>query len=298
MSQVSASVEAQAAHGLDRKAMLGASGALAILLVGTGVWWWSSGFEDTDNAYTAAHVATLSSKVPGLVSDVLIEENQKVKKGQVLVRIDQRDYHNSLDQLRAQLRETEANLDLARRDFDRAVKLYSQSVVSEQARDTASAKYRQLGSFRDSILAQISQSELNLEYTEIRAPSDGTVGKKAVEPGMVVSAAQPLLSFVDARAPWVTANFKETQLRKVRPGQTVEVEIDSIAGKTFEAEVESITPGTGATFALIPPENATGNFTKIVQRVPVRIRFLPESIRGFEDRIVPGLSVEAKVYLK
>lgn len=129
----------------------------------------------------------------------------------------------------------------------------------------------------------------------LRAPEDGTIGKKSVEAGMVVAPGEPLLSFVDAATPWVDANFKETQLRKIRPGQRARVEIDSIGGRQFEAVVDSIAPGTGSTFALIPPENATGNFTKIVQRVPVRLRFLVDSIKGYEDRIVPGLSAEAKI---
>jgi membrane fusion protein (multidrug efflux system) len=115
---------------------------------------------------------------------------------------------------------------------------------------------------------------------------------------MVVSAGEPLLSFVDSRAPWLVANFKETQLRKMRVGQKAEIEVDSIEGKVFEGEVESFSPGTGATFALIPPDNATGNFTKIVQRLPVRIRFDEASIKGYEDRLAPGLSAEVKVYIK
>ena len=138
---------------------------------------------------------------------------------------------------------------------------------------------------------------MNLSFTELRAPADGIVGKKLVEAGMVVAPGQPLLSFVDSRAPWVVANFKETQLKKMNVGQKCEIKIDSIGGKKFEGQIESFAPGTGATFALIPPENATGNFTKIVQRVPVRIHFTPSSIQGYEDRIVSGLSVEAKVQL-
>ncbi len=251
--------------------------------------------ESTDNAYVGANVATLSTKVPGLVTQVLVEENQKVKKGQILVAIDPRDFQNALDQQEAQLRSVEASLTLAKKDEKRAVDLFAEGAVSAQFRDEANAKAQELENQWASLRAQIEQSELNLQFTLLRAPSDGTIGKKAVESGMVVAPGEPLLAFVDAGTPWVDANFKETQLRKIRPGQKAEVAIDSIGGKRFEAVVDSIAPGTGSTFALIPPENATGNFTKIVQRVPVRLRFLADSIQGYEDRIVPGLSVEAKI---
>ena len=273
-------------------------GAGAALLLAA-AWFLTSGrFESTDNAYVNAHIATLSAKVPGLVTEVLVEENQKVTQGQVLARLDPRDYQNALAQQEAQLGSTEASLTLAEKDRKRAVDLFAEQAVSAQYRDAAQAKAQELEDQRDSLLAQIQQSRLNLQFTELRAPSDGIVGEKSVEPGMVAAAGQPLLSFVDAREPWVTANFKETQLRQIRVGQRAELSIDSIAGKKFAAVVESLSPGTGATFALIPPENATGNFTKIVQRVPVRLRFLADSIKGYEDRIVPGLSVEAQILVK
>jgi membrane fusion protein (multidrug efflux system) len=276
------------------RALIGASLALAL-----GAVYWAStlGKEDTDNAYTAAHVATLSPKVNGLVTEVLVEENYKVKKDQVLIRIDQRDYRNALDSLNAQLGGVQASLILAEKDQRRSSMLFQEKAVTEQDRDNDATKVQELQKKRDALRAQIAQAQLNLDFTEIKAPSDGTIGKKLVEPGMVISAGQPLLSFVDSQAPWVVANFKETQLKKMRIGQKCEIEIDSIGGKTFDGVIESFSPGTGATFALIPPDNATGNFTKIVQRLPVRIRFVPSSIRGFEDRIVPGLSAEATVFL-
>ena len=271
----------------------GVGAAAVVLLAAWSIFGGRS--ESTDNAYVEANVATLSSKVPGLVSQVLVEENQKVKKGQILVVIDPRDYQNALDQQEAQLRSIEANLKLAKKDEKRAVDLFAEQAVSAQYRDAAQAKAQELSNQWSSLRAQIQQTELNLQFTMLRAPEDGTIGKKSVDAGMVVSPGEPLLAFVDAATPWVDANFKETQLRKIRPGQRARIEIDSIAGKQFEAVVDSIAPGTGSTFALIPPENATGNFTKIVQRVPVRLRFLVDSIKGYEDRIVPGLSVEAKI---
>ncbi len=272
-------------------------GVAAVLIFGTFLWIQTSHYESTDNAYTEAHVATLSPKVAGLVTEVLVEENYKVKKDQVLVRIDPRDYQNALNRLQAELGGVEASLKLAKKDYQRASSLFIEQAVTEQYRDDNATKVLELQKKRDELQSQVTQARLNLSFTELRAPADGIVGKKLVEAGMVVSPGQPLLAFVDSRTPWIVANFKETQLKKMSIGQRCEIKIDSIGGKKFEGTLESFAPGTGATFALIPPENATGNFTKIVQRVPVRIHFTPESIQGYEDRIVSGLSVEAKIYL-
>jgi membrane fusion protein (multidrug efflux system) len=230
---------------------------VAAAIIGGGAWYYSLRFETTDNAYTAAHLATLSPKVAGLVTEVLVEENYKVKKDQVLVRIDNRDYKNALDHLKAELGAAEALLKKATKDLERSQKLFIARAATEQERDDDVTNLRQLEKKYDALKAQVDEAELNLQYTEIRAPADGTVGKKLVEPGMVINIGQPLMSFVDSQPPWIVANFKETQLKKMVPGQKAEIEIDSIGGKTFEGVIESFAPGTGATFALIPPDNAT-----------------------------------------
>jgi membrane fusion protein (multidrug efflux system) len=283
---------------LNRTRISIAVGAGIAIVAGASWWAWSLRYEDTDNAYTAAHVATLSPKVGGLVTDVLVEENYRVKKDQVLVRIDPRDFQNAVENLKAEMGGVTASLELAHLNYRRSMRLLAQKAVPEQDRDNDRTRVQELVNKRESLKAQLAQAELNLSFTQLRAPSDGIVGKKLVEAGMVVNPAQPLLSFVDSQAPWVVANFKETQLRKMRIGQMTEIQIDSIGGRVFEGVIESFSPGSGATFALIPPDNATGNFTKIVQRVPVRIRFVEDSIRGYEDRIVPGLSAEASVDLQ
>jgi membrane fusion protein (multidrug efflux system) len=279
---------------LKKKLALGI-GTAALLFIALSAYW--SRFEETDNAYTSAHVATLSSKISAPVLEVLVEENYRVKKDQVLVRLDMRDFQNTLQNLKAELGSIDASLDFAKKDNTRWAELFTEGAVSEHDRDRRTTTFQELRKKRDALLAKIAQAELDLSFTEIKAPSDGTVGKKLVEAGMMVGPGQPLLSFVDSQTPWVIANFKETQLKKMEIGQVVEIEIDSIGGKHFAGEVESFAPGTGATFALIPPDNATGNFTKIVQRLPVRIRFLPDAIKGYEERIVPGLSAEVTVRL-
>lgn len=145
--------------------------------------------------------------------------------------------------------------------------------------------------------AALAEAEQNLQYTVIPAPTSGRVGNKTVEAGQRLNPGQALMSIVSDK-PWVVANFKETQLNKMRIGQPVEIKIDSFPEHEFEGTIESFAPASGASFAIIKSDNATGNFTKIVQRIPVKIMISPESARGYEDRIVPGMSVVATVQVK
>lgn len=142
--------------------------------------------------------------------------------------------------------------------------------------------------------ANLGEAQLQLSYTQIKAPVAGRIGRKSVEVGEQIQPRQPLMAVVGQDL-WVIANFKETQLGKMQQGEKVEVEIDSFPGRTFTGTVDSLSPASGAEFALLPPDNATGNFTKIVQRIPVKIRLNPESVKGYESRIVPGMSATVTV---
>ena len=144
--------------------------------------------------------------------------------------------------------------------------------------------------------AMLAQAELNLEYSVVKAPTRGIVSKKSINPGQVVQPGQPLLAIVDIEHVWVTANFKETQLRDMRPGQLVDVEVDAYGGRDFHGKVDSIAAATGARFSLLPPENATGNFVKVVQRVPVKI--VLEGGQDAERLLRPGMSVVPTVYTR
>ena len=144
--------------------------------------------------------------------------------------------------------------------------------------------------------AALAQAELNLHYTTLKAPADGVVSRKIVEVGQVVQVGQPLLALVSLADVWVTANFKETQLRLMRDGQPATVEVDGLGGKEFKGHVDSIAAATGARFSLLPPENATGNYVKVVQRVPVKIVLEPGQD---PDRLLrPGMSVTPTVYVR
>jgi membrane fusion protein (multidrug efflux system) len=136
----------------------------------------------------------------------------------------------------------------------------------------------------------VRQAKLNLAYTEIKAPAAGRVGRKTVEAGQRIQPGEPLMSIVPEQV-WVIANFKETQLKHMQPGQPATVDIDAFPDHDFRGWVDSFSPASGAQFAMLPPENATGNFTKIVQRIPVKIMLDPKTVKGYQDRLVPGMSV-------
>jgi len=238
--------------------------------------------ESTDDAYTTGHIHNISSRVSGTVIAVRVDDNQVVHQGDVLIELDPTDYQVQVDQARADYETAKANL-------ARAQTLLAAGAVAKQDFDTYTSAC-------EVAAAKLKDAEDQLAYCTIRAPADGRIGSKTVETGNRINAGSALMAVVEDI--WVTANFKETQLAEMRPGQQAEIRIDAIPGKTFRGVVDSWAPGSGSTFALLPPDNATGNFTKIVQRVPVKIRFDPASLRGYENRIVPGLSCEPSVLLR
>jgi membrane fusion protein (multidrug efflux system) len=232
-----------------------------IAALGLGGWflWDTLNWESTDDAYVSAHVLMLAPKVGGTVSKVLVDENQAVKAGQLLVQFEGQDYATAHSQAQADMASLDADARQAKVDFERQAQLLKDGVVTQQQYDQALAKSRSLDQRLRAASYKAQQAQLNLSYTQL-------------EPGMVVPAGQPLLGFVGSGERWVTANFKETQLDNVKPGRKAEVTVDALPGRTFQGEVESLSAGTGSIFTLLPPDNASGNFTKVVQRVPVRIK--------------------------
>ncbi|ALF55839.1 secretion protein HlyD [Nostoc piscinale CENA21] len=419
-------------------------GAITAGTFGYNYWQYASSHEETDNATVSGHVHQVSSKIPGTVAQVLVNDNQEVQPGQLLVKLDPRDYQSKVQQAaaalanarsqaeaaaanialtaettnakttqaqgdvsgalsaistaqaavkeaqagipaaqadvelaqagipaaQAQVAQANANLQKAETDYNRYNSLYKEGAIARQQLDAAKAAYdvalaqknaavqgveqaqARLASAKvgvaqaQSRLAQaqegvtsaqaklaasrgglqqatagtqdtsvkrsqyeaakaaIAQAEaslkdaqLQLSYTNITAPSAGRVGKKTVEVGNRIQAGSPLMAIVDNEN-WVVANFKETQLERMRPGQPVEVKLDAFPHHTFSGKVDSISPASGAQFALLPPDNATGNFTKVVQRIPVKIVLDQKSIQGYDSRITPGMSAEVSVEVK
>src|SRR5581483_1717356 len=245
--------------------------------------------EGTDDAYVQAHALMLAPRIGGTITKVLVNENDKVKAGQVLAQLDDQDYSTAYTQVLADQASVQADLEQAALDYDRISKLYKEEAVPKQQLDAAVARYHNLASRLKADQAKASQAKINLTYTLITAPENGSIAKKSVEPGMVVPPGQALFGFVSAEDRWITANFKETQIGRIKTGQKVTVEVDALSGKKFRGQVDSIGSATGSTFTLLPPDNSTGNFTKVVQRVPVKIKLLnltPEDI----DRLAAGLS--------
>jgi membrane fusion protein (multidrug efflux system) len=251
----------------------------------------------TDNATIQAHTLMIAPKISGIVTDVMVDENQVVKEGDVLIKIDPRDYANQAALAEADLGSSDARLKDAETNFNRLKSLFHGGAVTQQQFDTASTLYKTETKKNAAAHAQLDQAQLNLAYTEIKAPTNGFIAKRSVEKGQVVPAGQPLLGYVSSESRWVIANFKETDLARIKVGAPAKIEVDSLDGESFSAEVESISPSTGATFSLLPPDNATGNFTKVVQRVPVKIKLKnlkPEDTK----RLQVGLSVEVSVRAK
>lgn len=249
----------------------------------------------TDNAQVGAHTVMLASKVSGFVLNVEAQEGQQVKKGDILIEIDERDYQNALRQYKGELSSLEAKKRDAEKNFNRISELYKKDVVSTQQYDQATTAFAEVRSKYEALSAQVAQAELNLENTKVRAPSDGFIAKKAVEVGQLVSPGVPLYGFVDSSERWVIANFKETELAGIHVGNDVDVKIDALSGKSFKGKVLSLSAATGATFTLLPPDNATGNFTKVIQRIPVKI--LIENLNPQEmESLRAGLSAYVKVH--
>ncbi len=303
--------------------LLGVLVLLAALTVGGYYYWHSRFYKSTNDAYIEGHAVTLSARVSGNVVRVHVRDNQHVPQGELLVEIDPCDYQLRVTAAEAAVQSKQAEEEKARADMEasraqwtqqeqdlrRNEELARQRVITAQALEhsraaAATARANLEAAQRNllSVRAQVSQlqvttdqARLQLSYTQIRAPRAGYVTQKAVEVGSYVNVGQALLIIVPDDM-YVVANFKETQLTHMRPGQPATITVDAYPGVTFPAQVDSIQAGTGPVFSLFPPENATGNFVKIVQRVPVKIVF--DEPPDPNHRLVLGMSVEATVKVR
>jgi membrane fusion protein (multidrug efflux system) len=266
--------------------------AIAAIVFGSTVLFHMLTHETTDDAFIDAHFVSVAPKVAGRVTTVNVDDNQLVKKGDVLVEIDPRDFEAALAQARANLARDKANEIQADLNEKRALDLFSQKVISTQERgaNVAAAESSRANVQADG--AAVRQAELNLGYTKVKAPIDGYVTNKSVAPGDYLQVGQTIMALVPTRV-WVTANFKETQLRNMRLGQRATIHVDAFPGLEVQGHVDSIQAGSGAAFSLLPPENATGNYVKVVQRVPVKI--VLDTPRDPQHVLGPGMSVEPDV---
>jgi membrane fusion protein (multidrug efflux system) len=267
------------------------------IAVGSYMGYQSFVYVTTDNAMVMGQATLLSPRVSGVIIKADVQENQKVKAGQLLIEIKADDYQNALNEAQSDRDSMAAQLKGADSNYRRAVELLKQGASTKERFDSAESSFRSMQEKLQSADAKVAQAKLNLDYTKVVAPTDGKIGRKSFEVGMLAAAGQPLLGFVGGNERWVVANLKETDMDHIVEGDKASIEVDAISGKTFEGEVESISPATGATFSLLPPDNASGNFTKVVQRVPVRIKLL--NLTDHEiDRLQSGLSADVKIKVR
>jgi membrane fusion protein, multidrug efflux system len=317
---------------------------VALILAAVPVAWYlnhARAWVKTDNAYLAAHIHTISSRVAGTIAEVRVTDNQAVSAGSLLARLDAKDFEVAckqaqaqlagararrleaaarIDQARAQVAREQARATKAQNDFSRANSLFEggSGAISKQELDlarsdtdaaqaaleaansgqkSADASANEAHALEQAAEAGLADAELQLSYANLVAPADGRIGKKNLEIGNRVQPGQALLALVQPDI-WVLANFKETQLASLRPGQSVRILVDAFPGHKFVGTVESLSPASGSEFALLPPDNATGNFTRIVQRVPVKIVLDRASLGNYSGRLVAGMSAQVEVKVR
>ncbi|OUL90760.1 HlyD family secretion protein [Paraburkholderia hospita] len=328
--------------------------AALVVVLGIAVWvcirlFADSKTESTNDAYVTADFTLVAPRVAGQISEVMVEDNQQVKAGQLMVRIDDRDFRAALmsaqadvaaakasiandeaeiarqpalvDQARATLKSDGASIEFARANAARYQNLSATGAGTTQEQQDASSRLTEqlaqqshdqaallatqqnldvLRTQRDRAVgalahaeAVLEQAKLNLSYTKIHAPVDGKVGRRSVRVGAFVTPGAPLLAIVPLSNAYIVANFQENQITNMRPGESVRIKVDSFPGVVIRGRIDSLAPATGVSFAPIAPDNATGNFTKIVQRVPVKITI--DRGQQAASALSVGLSVEVEV---
>lgn len=290
---------------------------LLLILIGAGgFWYWYThlrGYVSTDDAYIDANRVSISSKILGRISSLLTDEGREVKAGDVLVRLDDSDIRAQVDQAKANLTFAQDSLSLAKvgleratDDFKRAEVQFKGAIItreqyvhSQQALQAAQAEYAIATSRIGLAGAQLGVAETMLRNTVMTAPFDGVVAKRWVIEGDVVQPGQPIFTIYDLGLVWVTVNLEETKVGKVKLDDKVDVSVDTYSGRVFPARVHLIGDYTASQFSLIPPNNASGNFTKVTQRVPLKVYFdslTPEVRKEFPLR--PGMSAVIKIRVR
>jgi len=346
-------VEPRPATSHRARLIVGAVLCAGAIALAAGGWAWASAGDEawTDNAYVRGDVTSLAPKVGGYVTAVEVDDNQQVRIGDVLFRIDDRDYRarvaqaaanveaasarlNNVDaearlqralvhQAEAQLRSAEAERTLAIKTADRRRELLRTNTVSQAQVDETEAgraraeaavaaaaatldaqrlKIAVLETQREAAVATLAQAraarelaQIDLDNTVIKAPIGGVIGNRQVRVGRLVAPGAVLLDIVPVDDVWLVANFKETRIEHIAPGQRARVTIDGFPNQAFDGVVDSLAPGSGSAFSLLPTDNATGNFVRVVQRVPVKIRLVGAPLPG---RLVPGLSARVTISLR
>ncbi|MGE4352006.1 MAG: efflux RND transporter periplasmic adaptor subunit [Bdellovibrionales bacterium] len=271
---------------------------VAVFLVGSLYWYaFLAGTISTDNAYVAAEVAQITPSIDGTIKEVNVTDTQSVKTGDVLVVIDDIDARLDRERAKGLLAKSQTDLDRAKIDLDRRKALASSGSIAAEELTNAENAYRVAKAAFDTAKAVMEKADVDLERTVIHSPIDGVIVKREVQLGQKVHAGAPLMSIVPLSKVYVNANFKENKLREVKSGQPAEL-ISDLYGDdvVYHGRVIGLSGGTGAAFSLIPAQNATGNWIKVVQRLPVRIELDPKELEAHPLQV--GLSMDVTIDTK
>ena len=243
------------------------------VVVGVGYWYWNHAhrFISTDNAYVGANVVEIAPQVTGPVTQVVVSNNQQIEQGAPLFDIDPQAFRLAVAKAEATLHQREAELQNARASEKRIRALLKDNFLSPQAGDNATMTVRTAEAAYEAAKASLAQARLDLEHTHVTSPVRGSVANLSLRPGTVVQASTPLFAVIATDQFWVNANFKETELEHIRPGDSAEIRVDSYPDHVFHGRVDSLSGGAGTAFSLLPAQNATGNWVKVTQRVPVKV---------------------------
>lgn len=242
-----------------------------VIFIAIVTWIYGEFFASTDNAYVNANVVQIAPRITGQVTTLFVTNNDYVKQNQPLFNIDPSTYQVALLKAQAQVAINEAQFLNAQLSAERKVALVKSKYISTQENDNAIATLHTSDAGRKQAYAFLQEATLNLQWTKVVAPTSGWITNMTLDNGDMVSANQPLFALISDKEFWVDANFKETQLSGIRAGQKATVHVDMYPDHAFKGVVQSISGGTGSAFSLLPPQNATGNWVKVTQRVPVRI---------------------------
>lgn len=260
-----------------------------------GMWVYGHYAISTNDAYVNANIVQIAPRITGKIMQLHVKNNQYVKKGQPLFDIDSEPFQLAVNSAQAQLTLSYAELDNALTTKNRVMEIVKKKFLSAQEGDNVTANYKTAAAKLEQAKANLAQANLNLEYTHVVAPTSGWVTNMTTTMGEIVPAGRTLFSLISDELFWVDANFKETELQKIKPGQIAIIKTDLYPDHPYKGVVESISGGSGSVFSLLPPQNATGNWVKITQRIPVRITVLnPDS--DYPLRI--GISTEVTIKLK
>ena len=250
------------------------AGILFLVFLAYGYSLYTTYFPSTDDAYVQADVVNIAAQVTGPVDHIYVADHQLVKKNQLLFSIDPTPFEVALRQAQSSVEQIQAQVDTQSKDTARILPLVTNGQLSKAAGDDAQG---QLDQFRASLKvaeAQLATAQINLLYTQIYAPNDGYVTNFVLRKGQVIQATSPQFALVENKNWWINANFKETDLGRIKTGQSAKITIDIYPDITFKGTVQGVSRGSGAVFSLLPPENATGNWVKVTQRFAVRVNFV------------------------